>query len=199
MYNIRVFSDFAWPFCYFGLGLVEKLKEDGIEYNIEWIPFELDPNAPLEGMDLFNVYPKEYVVKSINYLSRLGEDLGIVYNNINGKFNTRRAHLAGYYAKDQNKYNEYSKAVFKAYFGDKLNIAEKNIINEIINNIGLDVKEMNDVVDSGKYDERLMEDYKLASKYKVTSVPTFIINENIRISGIKEYNEFKKAFLEMVQ
>lgn len=110
MYNIRVFSDFAWPFCYFGLGLVEKLKEDGIEYNIEWIPFELDPNAPLEGMDLFNVYPKEYVVKSINYLSKLGEDLGIVYNNINGKFNTRRAHLAGYYAKDQNKYNEFKKA-----------------------------------------------------------------------------------------
>lgn len=61
-------------------------------------------------MDLFNVYPKEYVVKSINYLSRLGEDLGIVYNNINGKFNTRRAHLAGYYAKDQNKYNEFKKA-----------------------------------------------------------------------------------------
>lgn len=199
MFNIRVFSDFAWPFCYFGLGLVEKLKEDGIEYNIEWMPFELDPNAPLEGMDLFNVYPKEYVVKSINYLSRLGEDLGIVYNNVNGKFNTRRAHLAGYYAKDENKYNEYSKAVFKAYFGDKLNIADKNVINEITNSIGLDVKQMNDAVDSGIYDERLMEDYKLASKYKVTSVPTFIINENVRISGIKEYNEFKKAFLEAVE
>ncbi|MFA5523726.1 MAG: DsbA family oxidoreductase [Tissierellales bacterium] len=199
MYNIRVFSDFACPFCYFALGLVEKLKEDGIDYTIEWMPFELDPNAPLEGMDLFNVYPKEYVVNSINYLSKLGKDLGIIFNNVNSKFNTRRAHLAGYYAKDQNKYNEYSKSVFKAYFDDKLNIADKNVINEIAESIGLDVKEMNDVVNSGKYNERFVEDYKLASKYKVTSVPTFFINENIRISGIKEYNEFKKVFLEIVK
>lgn len=199
MYNIRVFSDFACPFCYFGLGLVKKLKEDGIEFNIEWIPFELDPNTPIEGMDLFTVYPKEYVVNSINYLSRLGKDLGIEYNNLNGKFNTRRAHLAGYYAKKHNKYDEYSKAVFKAYFGDKLNIADKNVLNKIANSIGLDVKEMNETIDSGKYDERLIDDYKLASKYKISSVPTFIINDSIRISGIKEYSEFKKAFLEAVQ
>ncbi len=199
MTNIRVFSDFAWPFCYFGLGLVNRLKEEGIEFNIEWIAFELDPNAPLEGMDLFTVYPKEYVVNSLNYLSKLGKDFGIEFNNLNGKFNTRRAHLAGYYAKEHHKYDEFSKAVFKAYFADKLNIADKNVLNEIANSIGLDVDEMNEAVDSGKYDERLMDDYKLASKYKIISVPTFIIDDKNRISGIKEYSEFKKAFLEAIQ
>lgn len=147
-------------------------------------------------MDLFTVYPKEYVVNSLNYLSKLGKDLNIEFNNANGKFNTRRAHLAGYYAKEQNKYNEYSKAVFKAYFGNKLNVADKNVIDEITNSIGLNVKEMNEAIDSGKYNERLMEDYKLAREYNITSVPTFIINDKIRVSGIKEYNEFKKIFLD---
>lgn len=147
-------------------------------------------------MDLFTVYPKEYVVNSLNYLSKLGKDLNIEFNNVNGKFNTRRAHLAGYYAKEQNKYNEYSKAVFKAYFDHGLNVADKSVIDEIANSIGLDVKEMNEPIDSGKYNERLMEDYRLANEYNITSVPTFIINHKIRVSGIREYNEFKKIFLE---
>ncbi|SCG84578.1 DsbA oxidoreductase [Proteiniborus sp. DW1] len=150
-------------------------------------------------MDLFTVYPKEYVVNSLNYLSRLGRDFGIEFNNLNGEFNTRRAHLAEYYAKEHNKYDEYSKIVFKAYFGDKLNIADKNILNEIAKSIGLDVDDMNNSIDSNKYDKRLIEDYNLASKYHFSSVPTFIINDNIRISGIKEYNEFKKTFLEAIQ
>lgn len=40
----------------------------------------------------------------------------------------------------------------------------------------------------GKYDNRLMKDYKLASEYSISSVPTFIVNEKYRISGIKQYN-----------
>lgn len=196
MFKIKIFSDFAWPFCYFGLGLVNKLKEDGIECEVEWVPFELDPNAPLEGTDLFTVYPKDYVVNSINYLNKIGKELNIQYNNLNGKFNTGRAHLAGYYAKEKNKYDEYSNAVFKAYFVDKLNVADKNVLNKIAHGIGLDVEEMNKLVDSGKYDNRLFEDYKLARDYSIRSVPTFFINDEKRISGIKEYGEFKKLILE---
>lgn len=195
MFKIKIFSDFAWPFCYFGLGLVNKLIEDGLECEVEWIPFELDPNAPLEGMDLFTVYPKNYVISSINHLNKIGKELNIEYNNYNGKFNTRRAHLAGYYAKEQNKYNEYSSAVFKAYFNDKLNVANRDVLNKIAEDIGLNLEEMNKAVDSGKYNSRLMEDYELAKEYSVRSVPTFIINENERISGIKEYSEFKKLLL----
>ncbi len=145
-------------------------------------------------MNLFDVYPREYVVNSLKYLSMLGEDLDIEYNNINSKFNTRRAHLGGYYAKDQNKYTQYSEAVFKAYFTLGLNVADKNVLNEIAKIIGLNISEMNEAIDSGKYTDKLMEDYKLAVEYKITSVPTFIINNKMRISGIKEYNEFKKYF-----
>lgn len=198
MFNIRIFSDFAWPFCYFGLGLVNKLMDDGIECNVEWIPFELDPNAPLEGMDLFTVYPKNYVVNSINHLNKLGRDLNIKYNNINSKFNTRRAHLAGYYAKDKDKYDEYSNAVFKAYFGEKLNVADVDVLNKIADSVGLNIVEMNAAIDSDKYNSRLTEDYRLANEYSIRSVPTFIINEETIISGIKEYDEFKEYFLEQL-
>ena len=35
--------------------------------------------------------------------SKLGKQYGLIYNNENNKFNTKLAHLGGYYAKEQNK------------------------------------------------------------------------------------------------
>lgn len=198
MIKMKVFSDFSCPYCYLGLGLINRLIEDGIELDVEWIPFELDPNAALGETDLFTVYPEKYVVGAINKLSRLGEEVNVKYNNINSKFNTRRAHLAGYYAKEHNMYAEYSKAVFKAYFEDVLNVADVDVLNQIAENIGLDITEMNESIDSGKYDSRLAEDLKLGKNYSISSIPTFIINDEFRMSGVREYRAFKEEIMENI-
>ena len=71
-----------------------------------------------------------------------------------------------------------------------------DVLNKIAESLGLNIVEMNEAIDSGKYDSRLDKDYRLASEYSIHSVPTFIINEKTIISGIKEYDEFKKIFLD---
>jgi len=195
MLKVKVFSDFACPYCYLGLCLLEKLREDGIEYEAEWIPFELDPKAPVEGMDLFDVYPKEYVLKNLDMLSRRGEKYGIKFNNKNGKFNTRRAHLAGYFAKENGKYDEYAKAMFKAYFEYGTNIADRGEIDIIAGSIGLDAESMNEAIDSGMYDQKLEEANRASMAYGIESIPTFIVNEKTKLTGIRDYERFKEDFV----
>lgn len=196
MLNVKIYSDFACPFCYLGLELLNRLRDEGVEFNAEWFPFELDTNAPLEGMDLFQVYPEEYVLKSLNLLSKLGESYNIKYNNKNGKFNTRRAHLGGFFAKEKGRYDEYAKAMFKAYFEDSINIGNKEELNNVVIDMGLDVNEMNTAIDSGKYDQMLEDAYNKSIDYKIQSVPTFIINDSGRVTGVRDYNRFKEEFLQ---
>ena len=196
MLNVKIYSDFACPFCYLGLELLNRLRDEGVELDAEWFPFELDPNAPLEGMDLFQVYPEEYVLKSLDLLSKLGEPYNIKYNNKNGKFNTRRAHLGGFFAKEKGRYEEYAKAMFKAYFEDSINIGNKEELNNVVGDMGLDVDEMNTAIDSGKYDQMLEEAYDKSIEYKIQSVPTFIINDSGRVTGVRDYNRFKEEFLQ---
>lgn len=196
MLKVKIYSDFACPFCYLGLELLNRLRNEGVELDAEWFPFELDPNAPLEGMDLFQVYPEEYVLKSLNLLSKLGEPYNIKYNNKNGKFNTRRAHLGGFFAKEKGRYEEYAKAMFKAYFEDSINIGNKEELNNVVGDMGLDVDEMNTAIDSGKYDQMLEEAYDKSIEYKIQSVPTFIINDSGRVTGVRDYNRFKEEFLQ---
>lgn len=196
MNRIKIFSDFAWPFCYFGLGLVDRLKEDGLEFDLEWIPFELDPNAPEEGMDLYEVYPKEYIHSSLDMLSKMGKKFGIRFNNKNGKFNTRLAHLAGFYALEEGKYDEYAWAVFKAYFEQGLNVYNREVLSKIAKNIGLDPDQMLESIDSEKYNEKLEKAKRLAHEYGIQSVPTFIINHKYKMSGVRDYDSFKKTILD---
>lgn len=195
MYNVKLFSDFACPFCYLGFKMAEKLKEDGIEYNIEWIPYELDSTIPLEGADLYDIYPKKHIEGSMKVLTRLGHNYGIQYNNINNRFNTRRAHLAGYYAMEQGLYPEYAEAIFKAYFEDNLNLGDKEVLDKVVLDLGFDVEKMNDTIDSRFYEERLKLDYEASKDYKIESVPTFIINEKVVVTGVRDYEKFKAEFL----
>ena len=198
MLDVKVFSDFACPFCYLGLYLLEKLENDNIKYNVDWIPFELDPNAPIEGMDLFDIYPKEYILKSLDMLSELGKEYSIEFNNKNNKYSTKRAHLGGFYAKEQNKYNEYSKAMFKAYFGDNINIGDRLEIDKIAKNLGLDIEAMNKAIDAGKYDSLLNQAKNDSEAYKIQSIPSFIINEKSKLIGIRDYERFKQEFLDTI-
>lgn len=197
MLKVKVFSDFACPFCYLGAALMDRLKEDGIKYEVEWIPFELDPNAPLEGMDLFQIYPEEYVIRSLDMLSRMGKEYGLIYNNKNGKFNTHRAHLGGFYAKENGLYDEYLKAMFKAYFTDGINLGDKDVLSKLAENIGLNSEEMNASIDSGKYNESYRIAKEETEKYKIQSVPSFIIDDRAKITGIREYSKFKEEFIEI--
>lgn len=199
MLKVKIFSDYACPFCYPGACLMNKLREDGIEYEVEWIPFELDPNAPLEGSDLYKIYSEDYVNSSLNMLSNMGKEYGIEFNNKNGKYNTLRAHLGGYYAKEKGKYEEYLMAMFKAYFADGINLGHKDEVNKIAENIGLDIDEMNKAIDSGKYTEAYETAKKQAQEYKIQSVPAFIIDDRRKISGIREYKLFKQEFEDAIK
>ena len=194
MFKLRIFSDFAWPYCYFGLGLVEKLKKDGFDFTVEWMPYELAPDASQEGENLFDFIPREQIEHSMNQLNELGKDLGIHFHNRNKKFNTRRAHLAGYYAKDQGLYDKFSKRVFEAYFVEGINVAKVDVLSKIAEEVGLDAAEMNRLVDSGSYTERLMADFTIADRNAVNVVPTFMVGEDTRFEGIVPYKDFKKVF-----
>lgn len=53
--QLRVASDLVCPWCFIGKRAIDQalpiLKERGVDVTIEWLPFQLNPNLPPEGMD----------------------------------------------------------------------------------------------------------------------------------------------------
>ena len=158
MLNIKVFSDFACPFCYLSTGFFDKLKGEGLVFSLEWIPYEMHPNIPLEGKS------KE---KMLEFQNNLGKEYGIKFGNQTMDYNTKRALLAGEYAKSIEKYDEFSKLAFKAYFYDLKNLGQVSVLNNIAAKSGFQIEEMNQAIDSGKFDSNIEKAKKLIEKFQV--------------------------------
>ncbi|MBU5592760.1 DsbA family protein [Clostridium sp. MSJ-4] len=192
--KMQIFSDYVCPFCYIGSGIIRQLKEDGIEIEIEWLPFELHPETPLSGAELNSRFPQTQIDMMFKMLKERGKEFNIRFGEVDILPNSYRALEGGQYAKLKGKYDEYSKAMFKAYFQNNENIGKKEIINEIASNIGLNINEMNKEIDSGKFKDAIDKTKSLANKYAINSVPTFIINDTYKIVGARDY-EYIKEFL----
>lgn len=196
MKNIKVFSDFACPFCYIGLSIIDKLREDNKDLNIEWMPFELSPDAPPEGSDLSDSIPADQLEMAYKRINRLGSEYGLVYNNKTTKFNTHRLHKASLYADSVDKYYEFSKEAFKSIFEYGKNVGDPSVVNEIASFVGLDVNHMNTQIDAGVFDEYMEKAKELVPVYDVDSVPSFVIDDNKKVTTLKEYKKIIVDILE---
>lgn len=196
MNNIKVFSDFTCPFCYIGFSIANKLRKEDPSVAFEWFPFELEPDAPIEGYDFSDKYPIEQIEIGYKRINRLGSEYGLVYNNKFRKSNTHRVHKASLYADKQGKFYEFAEEVFKANFEFGKNIGVPEVINEIGKSVGLDVDEMNKCIDNGDFDKQMEEAHNLVPKYNVESVPTFIVKDDKQVTTLKDYEKFKKDLIE---
>lgn len=192
MTNIKIFSDFACPFCYIGFSIADKLRHENPNINIQWFPYELDSDLPLEGRDLSDHIPQDQIDMAYKRIERLGPEYGLIYNNKTKKFNTTRLHKAALYAHSVGKYYEFAKEAFKYIFEYGKNVGDPLIINEIGLLLGLNIIEMNEQIDNGNYNKLMEEARNLVPEYNIESVPTFIVDEKKHVTRLKDYEKFKK-------
>ena len=53
MIKLDIYSDPICPWCYIGKSYLDRALEKTVDhpFNIQWHPFQLNPNMPIEGMD----------------------------------------------------------------------------------------------------------------------------------------------------
>lgn len=192
MKNIKTFMDFTCPFCYIGFGILKRLKNEETNIEYTWYPYQLDEDTPLEGRDISDNIPEEKLEESYKRIERLGSEYNLTYNNKHMAYNTNRVHKAALFARDAGKFYEFAEKVFEAVFEKGQNIGEKEVINDIGLQVGINIAEMNSCIDAGGYDEEMQEAKRLANIYEIESVPTFVVNDKKNVTELKEYRDFKK-------
>ena len=84
--RIDIVSDVMCPWCIVGYRqLAAALDASGIDYDIHWQPFELNPDMPPEGQNLRDHIMQKYgstpaqSEQSRQQLTALGQDLGFAF------------------------------------------------------------------------------------------------------------------------
>jgi predicted DsbA family dithiol-disulfide isomerase len=172
--------------------VVDQLMADHV-VEVEWRSFYLRPDMPEGGMDLPDYVKSRRAGGSEQRLQQLAQLNGMEYVPLNRLHNTRRAHEATEYARENGQANAFHRVVFGQAFAKGLDISQWHVLRSAAEEVGLDANRMQSEVESGKYTELVAEQVRQAYQIGVTGVPTYVINDRYAIVGAQPYEAFSNA------
>lgn len=211
--NVEIWSDVMCPFCYIGKRKFEKALEQFPHKNditIIWKSFQLDPTTVTDpGLNTIETlakkkgWSKEQANETVTHVTNIAKQVGLDFHFEKAVVaNSFDAHRLSHLAKKHGKQNELEEKLFAAYFTEGKNTADYDTLLQIGTEIGLDVKEIEDVLKSDRYANEVQLDTKQAQQIGVSGVPFFVLDNKYAISGAQEPDTFlqalKKAYEETI-
>jgi predicted DsbA family dithiol-disulfide isomerase len=193
--TIDIVSDVVCPWCYLGkarleLAIADVQDEVGIDVN--WRPYQLNPDYPPEGVDQKAALEQklggaERVASAHQMLAKLGQEVGIRFNfdAIRIGPNTLDAHRLVHWAgtEDRQIQDKVVTALFRANFEEGRNIGDHTVLLGIAEKAGLDRSVMASLLSSGADRELIVAEIDAAQKMGVSGVPFFIFDQQYAVSG----------------
>ena len=177
--NLVMFSDFICPFCYIGFETARRLKPE-FGFEIEWKGFQIHPEWPAAGMPAteyrHGVDPETRRMMWAR-IAALGDTIGLEMKTPQLLANSRLALEAAELAKRCGKAELFEERIFRAYFHDNLNIGNRGVLGDLAFEVGIDPKELNLALESGRYRSILHDNAVAADERAVDGVPTFFIGD----------------------
>ena len=158
----------------------------------EWLPFEIHPDTPPEGVRWKDYFPGMNPEAFFRQLDARGKKMGVRFGPQPLMSNSRMAMEAGEFAKEHGKYDRYHEAVFAAFFTDCKDIGDQEVILDLARDVGLDVPALREALADGIYWPRLQEASRKAKMNGFSAAPTFVIEGYGSFSGAQPIEQFRR-------
>jgi predicted DsbA family dithiol-disulfide isomerase len=180
--HLEVASDVICPWCYIGKKRLEKalaLLGDELEVDIRWLPFQLNPDMPKEGVPRAQYRKAKFgsLERSRELDARViaegrSEGIEFAFERIERTPNTSAAHQLISLAKEQNAVVD---ALFRAYFEEARDIGDPAVLAGIAAQCGVE-----------GWPEKARDVSALEGEVRemgISAVPTFIFERKSGVSG----------------
>ncbi|HEV2553564.1 MAG TPA: DsbA family oxidoreductase [Bosea sp. (in: a-proteobacteria)] len=205
---IAIVSDLACPWCFIGKARLEKaLDSHGLtdRVAITWLPYELNPDMPAEGMDRTAYLEAKFGAgkrKEIEIrLSEAALESGVTFNwaRVTKSVNTRMAHMLVAAASTVQRGTEMKAALFKAYWQDGRDIGDLDTLVAIAVEQGFDEQAARDELTNEELRETVVGLESHAQQVGVTGVPFFIIDGKLAVSGAQTGDVWAQVFAQALE
>lgn len=206
--DIIYWSDYACPYCYIGeTNLKKAARELGIDdLNLKMMAFELDPNASNDSnLDTVDRLAQKYrisaeqALENVNSISIAAKEAGIDFDYSKTKYsNTFDAHRLTKLARDLGKEEAMAEELFKAYFVDHKQLADKNVLLDAAEAAGISREQAEEILNSDKYADEVRIDEQVAHSNGINAVPFFIVNGEFGIPGALPVEVMKEVLEEVI-
>ncbi len=120
---------------------------------------------------------------------------GLPFTERKFSYNSRSAQELAKWAKDQGREDAFNDAVFRAYFVDAANIAQPELLLQLVEEAGLPVEEARQVLADRTFQQAVNDDWQRCYSLGVTAVPTYL-SEGLAIVGAEPYEQLERLVTE---
>lgn len=209
--TIDVVSDIACPWCYLGKARLELAiaeVQDEVDVDVNWRPYQLDPDATGTGTDY-----RSHLVEKLGGAERLdeiqetlrnyGREIGITFRfeDIKVRANTLDAHRLLHWAGIEGReiQDRVATALFKAYFEEGLNVTDHGVLTEIAGRCGLDPTLIGSLLASDADKATILDEIEAAREMGVSGVPFLIFDGQYAVSGAQEPDVLANALRDIAR
>lgn len=206
MVKLDIISDPICPWCYIGKTLLDRALESEAEhpFEIEWHPFQLNPDMPREGMDRRAYLEgkfggKEQAVKVYGQIDEHARNVGLNLNlgDIKRTPNTLDAHRLIHWAGIEQRQSMLVSAMFRAYFKDGRDISDHEVLADIADSCSMDAALVRRLLATDEDLDGIREKDASFRKMGVNSVPKFIIDGRHAVPGAQQVDVWRSVIADI--
>jgi predicted DsbA family dithiol-disulfide isomerase len=201
--KIEFVSDIACPWCAIGLHALERaLAQLGDELGpieLEFQPFELNPDMPAAGADTVEYLSSKYGLGAEQIranqaaIRERGAAVGFTFGERPRVWNTFDAHRLLYWAGLEGHQRDLKHALLTAYHGQGRNPSDRSVLVELAAAVGLDAARAAQILDSDEYAPEVRALQHQWLKAGIHSVPSVVVNRRHLIQGAQPPEAFAQA------
>jgi predicted DsbA family dithiol-disulfide isomerase len=207
--KLDIISDVVCPWCIVGYKHLEAaIEELGIqEYiDIEWQPFELNPDMPAEGENLRDHVARKYGASRedsdsarANIASK-GAEYGFIFDYFDDMkmVNTLDAHVLLEHAKQFGLQHALKMRLFSAFFTERKDISMREVLLNEAQSVGIDKNSAETALNNPSSQQTVQEVESQWHQMGVSAVPTVVFNRESALTGAHPKESFKHALQELM-
>jgi predicted DsbA family dithiol-disulfide isomerase len=161
--------------------------------DVTWLPFELHPEVPREGMARERLLPPDYIARARRNMDAMAREVGLVMRPKDRLINTRLALATAEFARERDGFEPVHRALFKAHWEGMADLDRIADLRRIVAEHDLDPDELEDALASGRYELIIDQHRAEASSVGIDAIPSHIVGGRYLLVGAQPISVFRQV------
>ena len=201
--KVMIVSDTVCPWCYVGKRRFERAlaEHSEVKPDIEWRPFQLNPDMPAEGLDRtaymrakFGTDERAEEIYAAIREAGDRENIPFAFDSISRVPNTIGSHRLISWSLSSGHQDNVVESLFRSYFLAGQDIGDIDVLVEVAAATGLDETEARAYISGEEGVEQARAESLEAHRLGISGVPCFIFDGKYAVWGAQEPEVFSQVF-----
>ncbi len=158
-----------------------------------WLPYELHPEAPVEGIPREAYFRGARFEQMRKHLETTAAEVGLTMRQRDVIINSRRALGAAEFAREHGRFDAMHHALLKAHWEGTARLENTDDLVRIGAEVGLDASDLRAAIDEDRYAAVIDDNRREAESLGINAIPAHIFGRRYLVLGAQPYEAFKQV------